>query len=39
VFGELVVEHAAKRRSAEAKEGLASFAEKRPAGLAGAQPA
>jgi len=27
----LVVQHAAKRRSAEATEGLASFAEKRPA--------
>jgi methylglutaconyl-CoA hydratase len=30
-FGEVVAEHAAKRRSEEAKEGLASFAEKRPA--------
>jgi methylglutaconyl-CoA hydratase len=30
-FDRLVVEHAAKRRSAEAVEGLASFAEKRPA--------
>jgi methylglutaconyl-CoA hydratase len=30
-FESLVVEHAAKRRSAEAAEGLASFAEKRPA--------
>lgn len=27
----LIAEHAAKRRSAEAREGLASFAEKRPA--------
>jgi methylglutaconyl-CoA hydratase len=30
-FGELVKEHADKRRSEEAAEGLASFAEKRPA--------
>jgi methylglutaconyl-CoA hydratase len=30
-FGELVAEHAAKRTSPEAAEGLASFAEKRPA--------
>ena len=30
-FDSLVVEHAAKRRSDEAAEGLASFAEKRPA--------
>jgi len=31
VFDRLVVQHAAKRRSREAVEGLASFAEKRPA--------
>jgi methylglutaconyl-CoA hydratase len=31
VLGRLVAAHAAKRRSAEAAEGLASFAEKRPA--------
>lgn len=31
VFERLVAEHAAKRQSAEAAEGLASFAEKRPA--------
>ena len=31
LFEALVTEHAAKRRSAEAVEGLASFAEKRPA--------
>ena len=31
VLERLVTEHAAKRRSAEAAEGLASFAEKRPA--------
>jgi methylglutaconyl-CoA hydratase len=31
VFQEVVKEHAEKRRSAEATEGLASFAEKRPA--------
>jgi methylglutaconyl-CoA hydratase len=31
LFDEIVKEHAAKRRSAEAAEGLASFAEKRPA--------
>jgi methylglutaconyl-CoA hydratase len=31
LFDEIVKEHAAKRRSAEAGEGLASFAEKRPA--------
>jgi len=31
VFDRLVAQHAAKRRSAEAAEGLASFAEKRPA--------
>lgn len=31
VFDELVREHAAKRRSEEAVEGLASFAERRPA--------
>ena len=31
VLERLVVQHAAKRRSAEATEGLASFAEKRPA--------
>jgi methylglutaconyl-CoA hydratase len=31
VFREIVAEHAAKRRSDEAVEGLASFAEKRPA--------
>ena len=31
VFDEVVKEHAAKRRSEEAMEGLASFAEKRPA--------
>ena len=30
-FDRLVLQHAAKRRSAEASEGLASFAEKRPA--------
>jgi methylglutaconyl-CoA hydratase len=30
-FERLVAEHAAKRRSAEAAEGLASFAEKRSA--------
>jgi methylglutaconyl-CoA hydratase len=30
-FDRLVAQHAAKRRSAEAAEGLASFAEKRPA--------
>ena len=30
-FDRLVVQHAAKRRSAEAAEGLASFVEKRPA--------
>jgi methylglutaconyl-CoA hydratase len=28
---QLVIEHAAKRRSREAAEGLASFSEKRPA--------
>lgn len=31
VLGRLVAQHAAKRRSAEATEGLASFVEKRPA--------
>ena len=31
VQSRLIAEHAAKRRSAEAREGLASFAEKRPA--------
>ncbi|HYD54493.1 MAG TPA: enoyl-CoA hydratase-related protein, partial [Gemmatimonadaceae bacterium] len=31
VFDEVVKEHAGKRRSEEAMEGLASFAEKRPA--------
>jgi methylglutaconyl-CoA hydratase len=31
-FDRLVVQHAAKRRSAEATEGLASFVEKRAAG-------
>jgi len=31
VFEEIVKEHAAKRRSSEAAEGLASFSEKRPA--------
>ena len=31
LFDRLVAQHAAKRRSAEAAEGLASFAEKRPA--------
>jgi methylglutaconyl-CoA hydratase len=31
LFEEIVSEHAAKRRSAEAEEGLASFVEKRPA--------
>ena len=31
VFERLVAQHAAKRRSAEAAEGLSSFAEKRPA--------
>ena len=31
VLERLVAQHAAKRRSAEAAEGLASFAEKRPA--------
>ena len=30
-LGRLVAQHAAKRRSAEATEGLASFVEKRPA--------
>jgi methylglutaconyl-CoA hydratase len=30
-FAGLINEHAAKRRSAEAEEGLASFAEKRAA--------
>jgi methylglutaconyl-CoA hydratase len=30
-FDRLVAQHAAKRRSAEAVEGLASFVEKRPA--------
>ena len=30
-FDALVASHAAKRRSPEAAEGLASFAEKRPA--------
>jgi len=34
-FSRLVTQHAAKRRSAEAAEGLASFAEKRPARWAG----
>ncbi|HEY7549708.1 MAG TPA: enoyl-CoA hydratase-related protein [Hyphomicrobiaceae bacterium] len=36
-FDGLVRSHAAKRRSAEAAEGLASFAEKRPARWSGAQ--
>ncbi len=31
VLGRLITQHSAKRRSAEATEGLASFAEKRPA--------
>jgi len=31
VLERLIVQHAAKRRSAEASEGLASFAEKRAA--------
>jgi methylglutaconyl-CoA hydratase len=34
-FSGLVAQHAARRRSAEATEGLASFAEKRPARWAG----
>jgi methylglutaconyl-CoA hydratase len=35
VLGRLCEQHAAKRRSAEATEGLASFVEKRPARWAG----
>jgi methylglutaconyl-CoA hydratase len=35
VLGRLCAQHAAKRRSAEATEGLASFVEKRPASWAG----
>lgn len=31
MFGQIVAQHAAKRQSDEAREGLASFAEKRPA--------
>jgi methylglutaconyl-CoA hydratase len=39
VLERLVAQHSAKRRSAEAAEGLASFAEKRAARwLAGGQP-